>query len=233
VLGFAHRDGALRRIPLPALVGLAGGAMLLGAAYGLVHPDEDAGYDLNEIPLAQSLWSLGAVLLLLRPSPSMAWLDRTPLLGRLVTLLNARAVTVYLWHEIALVLAVPIDDRLGLESTAALFGTAWVLIGAAILLVGPVEDLAAGRRPRLLPWSRGDLVRARDRRSAAVDVLLPRGGLRQGEQPEPDGHQQEAGRGDHQQRAEPADAQAGDQPAVLGGGRTRVADHDDRAADLS
>ena len=30
----------------------------------------------------------------------------------------------------------------------------WTLIFAAVLLVGWVEDVAAGRRPRLLPWNR-------------------------------------------------------------------------------
>ena len=213
VLGFAHRAGAIKRMPLPALFGLAGGAMLLGAAWTLVHPDETAGYDLNEIVPGQALYSVGAVLLLLRPAPSMRWLDRTPVLGGLVTLLNARAVTVYLWHEIALVLAVPVDDRLGLESTWALFGTAWVLIGVAVLLVGWVEDVAAGRRPRLLPWSRDDLVRTS-------------GGA------QPGGDQQEGGRADDQQRAETAEGEGEEQAAVLAGGRGRVADHHDGSRDL-
>lgn len=153
VLGFAHRAGSIARLPLPGLLGLAGGALALGAGWALLHPDEVGGYDLNEIPVAQALWSVGAVLLLLRPRPSMGWLDRTPVLGRLVTLLNARAVTLYLWHEVALAAAVPVADRAGVESQLAVFGIAWVLIGVAMVAVGWVEDVAAGRPARLLPWA--------------------------------------------------------------------------------
>lgn len=202
VLGFAHRSGSLARLPLPGLLGLAGGALALGAGWAVLHPDDVAGYDLNEIPVGQALWSVGAVLLLLRARPSMAWLDRTPVLGRLVTLLNARAVTLYLWHEVALVAAVPIADRAGLESQWAVFGIAWVLIGVAIVAVGWVEDLAAGRPARLLPWV----------------VQRP-------------ADQQVAGGPDHEQRAEPAEQQAEQDAAVLAGVRLGVAHDDHRAGD--
>lgn len=156
VLGFAHRAGAIRRMPLSGLLGLAAGAMMLGGAWALIHPDPDSGYDLNEIPMAQALWSVGAVLALLRWSPQMGWLGRTPVLGRLVTILNARALTIYLWHNIAIDLAVPINDRLGLYTSIEQFGTTWVLVGVAVLLFGWVEDLAARRPPQLVPGRRRD-----------------------------------------------------------------------------
>lgn len=151
LLGFAHRAGMIRRMPWPGLLALAAGAIMLGGAWTLVHPDGETGYDLNEIPMGQALWSVGAVLVLLRFAPKMAWLDRTPVLGRLVTVINARALTIYLWHNIAIELVVPINDRLGLYSTTEQFATVWLLIAAAVLLLGWVEDLAARRRPRLLP----------------------------------------------------------------------------------
>lgn len=79
----------------------------------------------------------------------------------MVTVFNARAVTIYLWHEIALVLAVPLIDRfwdvpafekwLPLDSQWFMYGVGWVLIWAAIPLVGWVEDVAARKKPRLLP----------------------------------------------------------------------------------
>lgn len=217
LLGFAHRDGSLRRAPLPSLLGLAGGAVLLGLAWAVVHPDEASGYDLNEIPLAQALFSVGVVLLLLRPRLSMGWLERVAPLDRLVTLLNARAVTVYLWHEVALVAAVPVGDRLGLYSTGAELAVAWVLIGVAVLAFGWVEDVAAGRRPRLLPWSRESLVRASDGLVRAADA---------------EADQQRRGRGDDQQPADPAEAETGEQAPVLSGRGTGIADHDRRARDL-
>jgi hypothetical protein len=82
-------------------------------------------------------------------------------LDRIVTIFNARAVTLYLWHEIALILAVPLIDRfwdvpafetyLPLESQWFMFGIGWLLIAVFILLCGWVEDVAAKKKPRLLP----------------------------------------------------------------------------------
>jgi peptidoglycan/LPS O-acetylase OafA/YrhL len=215
MLGFAHRSGSLRRAPLPPLIGLAGGAVLLGLAWALVHPDPDSGYDLNEIPLGQALFSVGVVLLLLRPRPRLAWLVRVPVLDRVVTLLNARAVTVYLWHEVALVLAVPVNDRFGLATTAELLATAWGLIGVAVLALGWVEDVAAGRRPRLLPYTRDSLTRIRDRA--------------------PDAHADEQGAAGrhHEQTTDPAQAEAGEHAPVLAGGRAGVADDDRGPRDLA
>lgn len=90
-----------------------------------------------------------------------AWLARFERLDRIVTIFNGRAVTIYLWHEIALILAVPLIDRfwnvpafekwLPLESQWFMFGIGWVLIWIAIPLFGWVEDVAARRKPRLLP----------------------------------------------------------------------------------
>ena len=78
-----------------------------------------------------------------------------------MTIFNARAVTLYLWHEIALILAVPLIDRfwdvpafetyLPLESQWFMFGIGWLLIAVFILLCGWVEDVAAKKKPRLLP----------------------------------------------------------------------------------
>ncbi|MDX6312364.1 MAG: hypothetical protein QOF44_1828 [Streptomyces sp.] len=70
-------------------------------------------------------------------------------------------MTIYLRHEIALVLSVPLIDSmwqvrafelsLPLDSTWFQFGVARVLIAVAVLLVGWVEDIAAKKPPRLLP----------------------------------------------------------------------------------
>ncbi|GAA2266196.1 hypothetical protein GCM10010145_35560 [Streptomyces ruber] len=82
-------------------------------------------------------------------------------LDRIVTVSNARAVTICLWHGIALVLAVPLIDRfwdvptfetyLPLDSQWFLFGVGWVLLALSVPACGWVEDVAARRRPRLLP----------------------------------------------------------------------------------
>jgi cellulose synthase/poly-beta-1,6-N-acetylglucosamine synthase-like glycosyltransferase/peptidoglycan/xylan/chitin deacetylase (PgdA/CDA1 family)/peptidoglycan/LPS O-acetylase OafA/YrhL len=151
MLGFAHREGMLRKMRPLVLIGLTALAFGLGGAWTFTHPAPDVGYDLNEIPLGQALISAGAVLLFLRVSPRLDWLDRTPVLGRLVTVINARAMTIYLWHNIAIALAVPVNDRLAWYSQGALFGTGVGLTVVAVLMFGWVEDLAARRRVQLIP----------------------------------------------------------------------------------
>lgn len=166
LLGFAHHDGMIRRMRATVLYGLAAVSMVLGAAWAFTHANDAGTYDLNEIPLGQALWSVGFVLVLLRFRPTMAWLKRVRPLDRLVTALNARALTVYLWHNIALVISVPLIDwlyshprleSLPLETTWFQIVVAWLLVVVAMLVFGWVEDLAARRRPRLLPWN-GSLV---------------------------------------------------------------------------
>ncbi|WP_395575307.1 acyltransferase [Streptomyces sp. BK79] len=165
LLGFAHRDGMLARLRTAPVVALSLAALAYGAWYAFAHRAEYGTYDLDDIPLAQAFWSAGFVTLLLyakeRLGPGLGGPARPRWLDRLVTVLNARAVTVYLWHELALVLAVPLIDRfwevpafeayLPLESQWFLLGVGWALIAVSVLLFGWVEDAAARRRPRLLP----------------------------------------------------------------------------------
>ena len=155
IAGFAHHDGRLARTR-PAVV-LGAAAVLGGAAlYWLRgHAGED-GYDLNDVTESQALWSLAFVLVVLRWQPPMEWLGRTRMLDRVVTLLNARAVTIYLWHNIAIdavwpVLAVLALDDVGHLTDPVELATALAITGGAVLAFGWVEDLAARRRPQLLP----------------------------------------------------------------------------------
>lgn len=160
LLGFAHRDGVLDRLRAPGALAVAAPLMAAGAWWAAGHP-ADGSYDLDDIPLAQALWSAGFVLLLLRFRPRFDGLVRHPVADRIVTVFNARAVTVYLWHEVALMAAVPLIDlmwevpalerHLPLDSLWVQFGLAWVLIAVAVVSLGWVEDVAARRRPRLLP----------------------------------------------------------------------------------
>lgn len=167
LLGFAHHDGLLKRLPAYA-VGLAGpAAMAAGLWWAAGHPGEE-GWDLNDIPLGQALWSSGFCLLLLRVSPSWHRLPG-PLsrLERPVTLANSRAVTLYLWHQVALIATVPLLDLLwsipGVEDSAGISGAlessydvlmflaVWPLVALLIAAFGWAEDVAARRRPRLWP----------------------------------------------------------------------------------
>jgi peptidoglycan/LPS O-acetylase OafA/YrhL len=162
MLGFAHHDGTLRRLPVGPTV--AGGAVLmaLGLWHALTHQAEYGGWNVDDNPIAGLLYCTGAVLVLLRLYPRLTWLERLPTLAALVTLLNSRAMTIYLWGNIAIALApwtlgavglgaLDTDDTRGMVVE---YAAAWALIFAAVLLVGWVEDVAAARRPRLLPWRR-------------------------------------------------------------------------------
>jgi hypothetical protein len=166
ILGFAHRDGVLERLKPAAVALFSLAAVGYGGWYAFSHQADAGGtYDLDEIPLAQAFWSAGYVLLLMwakaRFRIDFAGLTRYRRLDRIVTVFNARAVTVYLWHEIALILAVPLIDQfwnvpafekyLPLESQWFMFGIGWLLIAACVLVCGWVEDVAARKRPRLLP----------------------------------------------------------------------------------
>ncbi|MFJ5839911.1 acyltransferase [Streptomyces shenzhenensis] len=165
ILGFAHHDGVLQRIRPAAVVALSLAALGYGGWYAVAHQAEFGTYDLDENPLAQAFWSAGFVTLLMWAKAhfriDFARLTRLRRTDRLVTVFNARAVTIYLWHEIALVLAVPLIDRfwnvpaferyLPLDSQWFLFGIGWILIAVFVLLCGWVEDVAARKRPRLLP----------------------------------------------------------------------------------
>lgn len=166
VLGFAHHDGMLERIPRYAAVSVASLLMAFGLWWASGHLGPE-GWNLNDIPLAQATWSIGFVAILLQYSPSWRKLpDRLAGWDGLITLSNNRAVTIYLWHNLLIMATVPILDQvydlpfLGSGTAAAWFGATqllwqfvlvWPLIGLAVLAVGWVEDLAARRRPRLWP----------------------------------------------------------------------------------
>ncbi|HET9380051.1 MAG TPA: acyltransferase [Streptomyces sp.] len=180
VLGFAHHEGLLKRIPRYAAVSSAALLMAFGLWWASGHLGAD-GWDLNDIPLAQATWSFGFVVILLQYSPSWSELPgRLAKWDRLVTLSNNRAVTIYLWHNMLIMATVPILDRLyelpfmqseravgALDATYLLwmFALVWPLIGLTTVAVGWIEDVAAKRSPRLWPNGTGKPTARRGRRA--------------------------------------------------------------------
>ncbi|WP_030666881.1 acyltransferase family protein [Streptomyces cellulosae] len=176
VLGIAHQEGLLRKVPRYLAVSCSTALMAFGLWWASGHLGPE-GWNLNDIPPAQAAWSFGFVVILLQYSPS--WQELPGRLARwdkLVTLSNNRAVTIYLWHNMLIMATVPILDSLyelsflqsdtavaALDSayTILTFVLVWPLIAAAILAVGWIEDLAAGRAPRL--WPDGARKRTRKR----------------------------------------------------------------------
>jgi peptidoglycan/LPS O-acetylase OafA/YrhL len=153
IAGFAHHDGRLKALK-PWLAFPIALAMAAGAAYYV----RDYGtYDLNDVPEAQALWSLAFVLVVLRWQPAMGWLARVKPLDHAVSVINARAVTIYLWHNTAIAAVWPVLTVVALDDLGDRAGAATDLVVAfaltlgAMLAFGWAEDVAARRRPRLWP----------------------------------------------------------------------------------
>jgi hypothetical protein len=157
LVGFARHEGRLFRLP-PSLALIAGTALLgAGLAYAVWLQDVDQAGTIDAIPLAALLYSLGAVVLLLR----IPWRGdrlRTGRLGAFVSALSARTMTVFLWTPAAAAAAVPAlalsplaeyhtDDASGVLLQ---YATTWLLILVVVLVVGWAEDVGAGLRPTLL-----------------------------------------------------------------------------------
>ncbi|MFE5143471.1 acyltransferase [Streptomyces fagopyri] len=166
VLGFAHHEGMLVKVPRYLAISCSTMMMAFALWWASGHPGSE-GWDLNDIPLADALWSFGFVVILLQYSPS--WKELPGRLARwdkLVTLSNNRAVTIYLWHNMLIMATVPILDQMydlpfmdsdratgALDATYTLwtFVLVWPLTALAVLAFGWIEDIAAKRSPRLWP----------------------------------------------------------------------------------
>jgi peptidoglycan/LPS O-acetylase OafA/YrhL len=175
IAGFAHQDGRLARLPLTIHIALVG---VLGASGGywlLTHPSAE-GLDLNSVPVARTMWSLAFVLAALRWHPTMAWLDRVRPLSAAVRLINARAVTIYLWHfpliSVAVLLLAPLGLTYGSPGfLAVLLLAVLLLVAVAVAALGWVEDIAARRPPAL--WPLGQRTRTAPPASAPINVPRP------------------------------------------------------------
>ena len=161
LLGFAHHDGMLQRLKWKVVAPIILAAAVIGGWLTWIGR-EDSNFDLTSAPMPNAFWSFAFVLLLLRFRPTMAWLARIPWLERLIDLLNARAVTIYLWHNPGIFAVGLLLGSFGLEAEEpTTVGTAVLLVlgtflwtAVATLVFGWVEDIAARRRPSLLPPNR-------------------------------------------------------------------------------
>ncbi|MFB7269918.1 acyltransferase [Streptomyces sp. NPDC056244] len=172
VLGFAHNDGMFRKVPRYITISLAAFAMAFALWWASGHLTEE-GWNLDEIPLAQAMWSLGFCAILLQYAPSWRTLPgKLAQFDSTITLANNRAVTIYLWHNLLIMATFPLIDQLwlipGIDAYSAQLDASyealslvliWPLLGLLILAIGWVEDVAAKRRPRL--WPNGAGARAR------------------------------------------------------------------------
>ncbi|WP_431684021.1 acyltransferase family protein [Kitasatospora sp. KL5] len=180
MLGMARQEGLMARIPQYVIPSVAPLVMVAGIWYFLSLPEEEPGIplELDGVPTAQAVWSFGCVLLLLFLSPSWEqWPPRLERFNGIISLLNSRAVTIYLWHNITLTFAVGMIQKLWtvdlvVDNTPWLIDSDWFALTVTVLLItlcvasfGWVEDLAAKRPLRLFPYPRR---RPGGRRRAAV-----------------------------------------------------------------
>ncbi|MFI5954890.1 acyltransferase family protein [Cryptosporangium sp. NPDC051539] len=160
LIGFAHAEGLIKKLPMPALIGIgvviagSGVAWLIGPAHEQIVEAGRSTFFLEGSSLSLALYSFGVVFILMRFSSRMEWLNKAPVVDRIITIFNSRAVTIYLWHNAALALAMGLADRVEIYPWYFWFPITWVLVGGFVLLFGWIEDVAAKRKPELLPGKR-------------------------------------------------------------------------------
>ncbi|WP_051723944.1 acyltransferase family protein [Micromonospora chokoriensis] len=150
LMGFAHHDRLLRRVPWRWYGCLVAGLAGAGGTWVVSAVVTGRAADLNHIAGGTTLWSMALVAVLLRVQPR--FVGRVPLGGAL-RLVNARAVTIYLWHIPAtlgmFLLLAPVLPYNSVASIALRLTGVCLLTAGAVLLFGWIEDVAARRTPTL------------------------------------------------------------------------------------
>lgn len=154
LLGFARYSGMLDRLSGKTTAWVCAGIAAVAAVWGLFATSQTA-WSLN-MHMAEALWGTAVVLALMRVKVSMQWLERFPRLTATIKVLNARAVSIYIWHLPVLLVAGAILGLLNIdpfswEGRFAALPIGAALLAVAVVAVGWIEDLAAKRRPRILP----------------------------------------------------------------------------------
>jgi len=174
LIGFAYHQNRIQTMPWISVIIVS---LILASAglIGTLRAGDITAAHLAGLPVANSLWGAGVVILLLRlyryPKawPRADWV-RTALAG-----VQDRALTIFLWSFPVFSIAAALLVRYGLspQSNAAAIAQRTVvavgLIMVVILLLGWLEDLAIGRRPRLNPFAnRADRPQEHQRRRSAL-----------------------------------------------------------------
>ena len=174
LIGFAYHQNRIQTMPWISVIIVS---LILASAglIGTLRAGDITAAHLAGLPVANSLWGAGVVILLLRlyryPKawPRSDWV-RTALAG-----VQDRALTIFLWSFPVFSIAAALLVRYGLspQSNAAAIAQRTVvavgLIMVVILLLGWLEDLAIGQRPRLNPFAnRADRPQEHQRRRSAL-----------------------------------------------------------------
>ena len=151
VLGVAFAD-ARRAGRTPSRVLLAagavvctGGAIAYAARVGVPDGGVNGSYPLILASGAAWLLAVGSIEPVVRRLAEVPWVRRS------TTAVSSRAVTIYLWHPAAIVVAqAALPDGLPVRPAAVVAATAG-LVGVAVVFVGWIEDVAGHRTHLRLP----------------------------------------------------------------------------------
>lgn len=158
IIGFAHHCGHLKKIK-PQLILVGAAITMLAGLYCLQVFPTTEGPDRDMIqanPLAQGLWCAGYVLILFRWEFSFAWIAKIPGATWLLTKINSRAVTIYLWHQGCIMLADQLMAHYGayqkldrVEEFGLKYGLAWCFVIIICWTIGRVEDRTSPHKARI------------------------------------------------------------------------------------
>ncbi|MGI8810622.1 MAG: acyltransferase family protein, partial [Acidimicrobiales bacterium] len=156
--GFLHRDGAFRAVTRRAWVAVALLWAAAAVAWRLTQP-VPLGVVNNSHPLHLFVGA-GWLAAALASQRSLARFGASRLARRPIRAIGARALTIYLWHTAAIIVAVNVLEARGIEGPVAhpvglaLLTALGILV--AVQFFGWIEDLAARRRraPLAAPVSR-------------------------------------------------------------------------------
>jgi CubicO group peptidase (beta-lactamase class C family)/fucose 4-O-acetylase-like acetyltransferase len=154
MLGFVHRDGGLAGWTRRRWLAIAGVAGLGAAAWCLTQPIPD--HIVNDDHIAHLLVGLTWLALFFVARPAIERVATSARPGAVISWISRRTMTVYLWHSGAVVVSFLLLRRLAIDwptgtHTAALLVLTGAVTLVAVLLLGPIEDLASSRRPTLWP----------------------------------------------------------------------------------
>jgi peptidoglycan/LPS O-acetylase OafA/YrhL len=150
-LGFAVHDGLLARLPVVVCGVVVAALTTVGMTLEIIYPFATSG-GTGPVFVGYAMVSTAWVLVLLRWNPDVSWIKKGGWLGNAIAVINARAVTIYIWHDAAVAaVAVFVHAARMHVSHVEELPAVLLLTALAMLAFGWVEDLAARRRPVLLP----------------------------------------------------------------------------------
>ena len=158
LIGFAYHDNRIQTMSWTSVI-MVSSILMSAGLIGTLRAGDATAAQLAGLPVANSLWGAGVVIVLLRLYRKP---DSPPRSSRVRTALAAvqgRALTIFLWSFPAFSISAALLSRYGSSpsSNAASIAQQTVfalgLMMVAVLLLGWLEDLAIGRSPRLNPFA--------------------------------------------------------------------------------